>query len=295
MKPLLFLLDDNVQLANTLLASAIFEQGNCEARQFPDNESYIRLLSDCRNRDVVILCSLDNPNARILPLLFCAETARALKAKSVGLISPYLAYMRQDTRFQPGEAISSGIFAGILSNHFDWLATIDPHLHRLHSLADIYRIPTYTLSTTALLGQWIRTEVQQPLLVGPDRESEQWVSAVARVVDAPYVVLEKIRRGDRQVDIAFPDFTQWRQCTPVLIDDMISTGGTLIKVVNHLRAAGLAAPVCIAVHGLFTDDAEARIRSAGVQRLITSNTIAHHTNEIDVGPLLIEMTNDIFQ
>lgn len=294
MKPLLLVLDDNVKLADTLLASKTFEQGHCEARQFPDNESYIRLLSDCRNRDVVILCSLHNPDSHILPLLFCAQTAKELQAKSVGLISPYLAYMRQDTRFQPGEAISAAIFAGILSNHFDWLATIDPHLHRFHSLDDIYHIPTYTLSTTTLVGQWIRNEVQQPLLIGPDSESEQWVSAVAGVVDAPYVVLEKIRRGDRQVDIAFPDFTQWNQCTPVLVDDMISTGGTLIKVTSHLQTAGLAAPVCIAVHGLFTGDAEARIRDAGVQRLITSNTIAHHTNEIDVSQLLIAMTNDIF-
>lgn len=288
MKPLLVVIDNNTALANKLLASAVFERGECEVRQFPDGESYVRVISECSGRDIVILCSLYQPDRFVMPLLLCAETLRELNAKSVGLIAPYLAYMRQDIRFHTGEAISSRIFAKLLSAHFDWLVTIDPHLHRYRSLAEIYSIPHSTLSATSLLIDWICKHVNQPLLIGPDSESEQWVAAIARGVEAPYLVLNKTRYGDRDVDIEMFDFSRWKQYTPILIDDIVSTGQTFVKVIGQLCAQGFNAPICAAVHGLFVEDAEKKLQQAGAQRIVTSNTIAHPTNELDVSALLID-------
>ena len=110
--------------------------------------------------------------------------------------------MRQDRRFKPGEAITSRQTAELLSNAFDWLVTVDPHLHRYGSLSEIYRIPTHVVHATPLISKWIREHVANPLIIGPDSESEQWVSAVANDAGSPYSVLEKVRRGDRDVEIS---------------------------------------------------------------------------------------------
>lgn len=286
MKPLLITLDGNIALEQGLLAGAAFERGDCQVRHFPDGETYVRVLSDCRQRDVILLCSLHQPDRVVMPLLFCADTLRELGARSVGLIAPYLAYMRQDQRFQEGEAITSRSFAKLISAHCDWLITVDPHLHRYHSLSEIYSIPARSLSAAPLLADWIRTEVPQPVLIGPDSESEQWVAAIAALAKVPYVILNKIRHGDREVEISIPDVERWRACTPVLVDDIISTGHTLLETIAHLRAAQLRTPVCVAVHGLFAEQAQEKLQGAGVLQVVTSNSVAHPTNTIDLSQLL---------
>ncbi|HMA11508.1 MAG TPA: ribose-phosphate pyrophosphokinase-like domain-containing protein, partial [Steroidobacteraceae bacterium] len=97
-------------------------------RDFPDGESYLRIEGDVKGMDVAVLCTLHEPNPRFLPLAFIADALRELGAASVGLVAPYLAYMRQDARFLPGEAVTSISFARLVSRQFDWLVTVDPHL-----------------------------------------------------------------------------------------------------------------------------------------------------------------------
>jgi ribose-phosphate pyrophosphokinase len=139
-----------------------------------------------------------------------------------------------------------------------------------------------------LLSQWIGAEVTRPLLIGPDGESEQWVASVAQAANAPCVVLEKIRRGDRDVEVSVPEVERWRDNTPVLVDDIISTAHTMIETVNHLRNAGMKPSVCVAIHAVFADDAYRELRDAGAERIVTANTIAHPSNGIDVTPLLAD-------
>ena len=184
--------------------------------------------------------------------------------------------------------MASAYFARALSAAVDWLVTVDPHLHRRKSLAEIYSVPAVAMHAAPLLAEWIGGAVERPLLIGPDAESSQWVEAVARGAGAPSIVLEKLRRGDRAVDISVPDIERWRDHTPVLVDDIVSTGRTLIETVGHLKRAGLRPPVCVAVHGVFAGDAYEALRAAGAARVITANTIRHDSNAIDVAPLLAE-------
>jgi ribose-phosphate pyrophosphokinase len=286
MNPLLLALDANTALADALAEKAGLERLPHQLRRFPDGESYLRLLGDCRDREVIILCGLQQPDAIALPLLFCADTLRELGARAVGVIAPYLAYMRQDQRFHAGEAVTSRIFAQLLSAHVDWLLTIDPHLHRYASLDAIYTIPAQALSAMPLVAQWLRAHVERPLLIGPDSESAQWVAALAQRIEVPYLVLEKLRRGDRDVEISVPDVARWTTHTPVLIDDIISTGHTMLETIGHLRRAGLCAPVCIGVHGLFAGDAYERLIAGGAARVVTTNSVPHPSNAIDVSALL---------
>lgn len=278
-------LPGNESTAAALAAMLGADTGRVETRAFPDGETYLRLLDDPAGRDVVMVCTLDRPNEKLLPLLFAATTARELGAASVGLAAPYLAYMRQDIRFQPGEAVTSRTVAAMLSEAFDWLVTVDPHLHRYGKLDELYRIPTSALHAAPLVAQWIRGNVENPLIIGPDSESKQWVADVAFDAKAPFTVLEKHRHGDRDVTVDVKNMDALGGLTPVLVDDIISSGRTMIEAVGTLRSRTPLSPVCIGVHGIFADRSDETLADAGA-RVVTSNTIAHGTNAIDVAPLL---------
>ncbi len=278
-KPLFVGMPGNEAMTRALARGG--DTGQLELHAFPDGETYLRYLADPSGRHVVIVCTLNRPDAKFLPLIFAAATARELGAAGVGLVAPYLAYMRQDRRFKPGEAVTSRQVASLLSNTFDWLVTVDPHLHRYGSLSEIYRIPTRVVHTAPLISEWIRTNVGNPHIIGPDSESEQWVSAVAKDAGAPYSVLEKTRRGDREVEISTQGLANLGGRTPVLVDDIVSSGRTMIEAARVLRTIGTAAAVCVAVHGLFADDADALLLKEGA-RVVTANTVPHATNAIDV-------------
>lgn len=282
MKPLVFALHGQDKLGAALAVLLGGETGHLTIRRFPDGESYVRLDTPVANRSVVLVCNLRDPDAKILQICFAAAAAKELGAAHVGLVAPYLAYMRQDRRFQPGEAITSTSFARLIGGFVDWLVTVDPHLHRYDSLGEIYAVPAAVVRAAPLIAQWIRENVGSPWLIGPDAESAQWVSEVAHDAAAPYTVLEKIRHGDRKVEVSLPDLDTHRAHTPVLVDDIISTGRTMIETMAHLKRAGLAPPVCIGVHAVFADRAYENLLAAGAARVVTCNTIFHPSNAIDL-------------
>jgi ribose-phosphate pyrophosphokinase len=164
----------------------------------------------------------------------------------------------------------------------DWVVAVEPHLHRVHSLSDLYDVPACAVPVATYVADWIRGHVERPFIIGPDEESHQWVAPVARAVGAPFGVARKCRVGDVHVDVALPDLSELQGHTPVVLDDIISTGRTLEQIVGKLVHGGFAAPECIAVHGIFAGDAYARILGAGAAAITTCNTIAHPTNAIDV-------------
>jgi ribose-phosphate pyrophosphokinase len=281
-------------MADKICAGLKIERAQITVRNFPDGESYVRLLTDVTEKEVIVVATLDRPNAKFLPLIFLLRLLRDSGAKKIVLVSPYLAYMRQDKQFHSGEAVTSAYFADLLSPVIDELITIDPHLHRRTSMAEIYSVPCSVLHAAPLVSQWIRSFVQSPVLIGPDKESEQWVSEVAKNANAPYLVLEKQRYGDRNVNISLPDVSHYRMHTPVLVDDIISTARTMIVAVRHLRGANMLAPVCVGVHGVFSDESFVELKNAGADRIVTCNAIPHSTNQIDSSPLIIArlMQND---
>lgn len=280
-------LPESASLARRVSDLAGMPLSAVESRQFPDDETYLRIDAECTGKSVVLVCTLDHPNQKTLPLLFLADAARALGARRVGLVTPYLAYLRQDRQFRAGEAVTSRTFARLLSGYVDWIVTIDPHLHRYGSLNEIYGVPSRVIHAAPVVAAWIAEHVERPVLVGPDVESAQWVTDVASRVGAPSVVMRKERSSDQVVKVSAPDMEAYRQHTPVIIDDVVSSGHTLIETVKCLVSAGLRAPVCMAVHALFSKEAEQALSNAGTAGIVTSNSVPHSTNMIDVVPLMI--------
>lgn len=237
---LLFSMPGNERLTTELADQLDCETGKLNTRQFPDGETYLRFATDLNKRSVAIVCTLAHPDEKILPLIFAAATARELGASKVGLVAPYLAYMRQDRRFNAGEAVTSRQVARLISEAFDWMVTIDPHLHRYGDLSEIYSIPTRVVHAAPLISKWVKANIEKPLIIGPDSESEQWVAAVASDAAAPYCVLEKVRHGDRDVRITLRNLEAWQGRTAVLVDDIISSGRTMIEAVRLLAEIGRA-------------------------------------------------------
>lgn len=286
--PTLFIsMPGNERLTAQLAEQLDCETGELNTRQFPDGETYLRFASDLNKRSVAIVCTLAHPNEKILPLIFAAATARELGASKVGLVAPYLAYMRQDRRFNPGEAVTSRQVGHLISEAFDWMVTVDPHLHRYGDLSEIYSIPTRVVHAAPLISRWIRANIAKPLIIGPDSESEQWVAAVASDAAAAYCVLEKVRHGDRDVQITLRNLDAWQGRTAVLVDDIISSGRTMIEAVRLLAAQGWPPPVCITVHGLFADHSDELLVGAGA-RVVTTNSVGRKRSDIDIAPLLGE-------
>ena len=217
-------------LAQAMAPTLHARVGRLDWRRFPDGESLVTLDAALDGAHVAIMASLDRADRISVPLRFAADTARELGARSVGLVAPYLGYMRQDARFHAGEAVGARSYARFLQQAFDWLATVDPHLHRIRTLAELFPMPATQASAAPLLAQWIRAQVRDPVLVGPDAESAQWVAQVATACDAPWLTLRKQRRGDRDVAIdTGADLALLRGRSLVLVDDIVSTGETLVR------------------------------------------------------------------
>ncbi len=286
MKPAVIAMPGNETLADGLAAQLNLERVAATVRRFPDGESLVRVEASVAGRPALIVCTLDRPDDKLVPLLLLASAVREAGASAVGLVAPYLAYMRQDRRFHSGETISAAHIAEWISGRFDWLLTVDPHLHRIADLSQVYRIPARVVHAADSLARWVKSQVRQPLLIGPDEESAQWVEDVARQADAPFTVLKKTRRGDRDVEVSVPDIDRWRSHTPVLVDDIVSTARTMIETVNHLRRAGLAKPVCLAVHAIFAQTAYDDLRAAGASDIVSCDTITHPSNRITLTPAL---------
>lgn len=283
---IIFSLPGNEALAESITAGIKGEKGDFVLRQFPDGETYIRVLSNVDDKKVIIICTLHQPDAKLLPLLFLCNLLRDLKVKSICLVAPYLAYMRQDKQFNPGEAVTSQYFAKLLSSVVDRLIAIDPHLHRRVSMKEIYSIPCEVLHAAELISEWIKHNIPNAILIGPDSESEQWVSKVAKNAGVPFMVLQKIRHGDRDVEVSFPQVERFKNHIPVLVDDIISTARTMIETVMHLKNAGMKPPVCIGVHAVFSENAFDELKKSGVGKVITCNTIPHSSNGIDIAALI---------
>ena len=287
MSRLILPLPGNEAFAAQLAGALGGELGRIETRHFPDGESYVRLHGDPSGRAVDLVCTLARPDPQFLPLVFAADAARELGASAVNLVAPYLAYMRQDIRFQPGECISSLSFARLLSSSFDTLLTVDPHLHRHPTLASLYTVPTATLQAAPLLADWIAANIPAPLVVGPDEESEQWAGAIAARIGVPHVVLRKVRHGDRSVEIQVPDLAAHRDRTPVLVDDIASSGRTLAVATHQLVGQGLRQPECVVVHALLDEAAYAEL-SGVFSRVTSTDAVPHPSNRIALASLLAD-------
>ena len=282
---MLLVFADEVALGQGLAEALGWPMALIDAHAFPDGETRLRLPSVVPPHTAV-LRGLQQPNSKLTPLLLAAAGARELGAQRLTLVSPYLAYMRQDMAFTPGEVVSQRHIGRLLADAFDAVITVDPHLHRVATLNEV--VPGrrgVALTAAVLLGAHVARQVPGALLMAPDEEAAQWVKVAAQAHGLDHAVCIKQRRGDRDVAVALPD-RDVRGRAVVLMDDVASTGRTLAAAAHAALAQGAASVDVVVTHALFVGDAVEQVRAAGVRQVWSSDCVPHASNVITVVPLL---------
>ncbi|MBD3303930.1 ribose-phosphate diphosphokinase [Candidatus Woesearchaeota archaeon] len=250
-------------------------------KHFPDGETNLRLPKDVKGKEVILVESMHpDPNEIMIEIIFASRTAKELGAKKVTIVAPYLAYMRQDKRFHSRECKSNTIMSALMTCG-DRIMTVDPHLHRISSLSEIFDIPAKRLSANDAIAEYIKKNIKNEVIVGPDSESYQWARAIADKINVHATVLKKKRYTSRHVRIKVKSDIDFRGKNVVIVDDIISTGHTMIEPIKQIKKMGAKKIYCIGVHGLFVEGALKRLKKIGA-KVITTNTIPNPASRIDL-------------
>jgi ribose-phosphate pyrophosphokinase len=284
---MLLYFDDEAGMASRLAAEAGLMAVAIERHRFPDGELKLRLPPQLPER-VVLLRGLQQPNEKLVELLLVAGAVRELGARHLTLVAPYLAYMRQDMAFSPGEVVSQRVVGAFLARLFEAVITVDPHLHRVATLGEAIPVADpVVVSGAPALADWIARERPGALLLGPDEESAQWIAQAAGRIGHDSAVCRKVRHGDRSVEIALPE-VELRGRSVVILDDMASTGHTVAQAARLLLAAGALSVDVAVTHALFAAGAEQALHDAGVGAVWSTDCIPHASNVGAVAPLLAQ-------
>lgn len=262
-----------------------------ELHTFPDGESLPRAV-ECGDT-VAIYRSLDHPNPKLMPLLLAADALRGRGVSHLTLVAPYLCYLRQDAVFHPGEPLSQVVLGRMLGGVFDTVVTVEPHLHRTFDLQQAFgRAKVVALSAAEPLAAAMSPMLAGALVVGPDQEAKPWVGAFARLVGGDVFTFLKLRQGDRAVELTSRANGVVRGRQVVVVDDICSTGATLEAAVLKLRAMGAATIDVAVAHALFDNESAARLRRAGIRKIVSTDSCPHPTNAAPLAALLAQALKD---
>jgi ribose-phosphate pyrophosphokinase len=261
--------------------------------RFPDGE--IGVTAAPASPVTIIYASLDRPNEKLIALILAAEALRRGGAKRLVLLAPYLCYMRQDTAFHEGEAISQKVIGALLARCFDRVITVDAHLHRTPDIGFVFPgIASDNLSAMPAIAVALRKTGLDPatIVVGPDAESEPWVSDLASRLRLSHVVAQKLRRGDCSVEIRFPDRASIAGRPTLIVDDIVSSGGTVIACASALTTAGATTIDAVVTHALFPEQLCRDMIEAGIRSIRSTHSVPHSTNAIVLENLFIDALQD---
>ncbi|HZY94324.1 MAG TPA: ribose-phosphate diphosphokinase [Candidatus Bathyarchaeia archaeon] len=270
------------------------EPGRLELKRFPDGEKYLRIHEDVKDKPVAVIQSLyRTPDENIFEILLMVDTLRDLGASSITVAAPYLAYARQDARFYPGEAVTSLSVARLLeSAGTSSFLTVDCHLHRMGDVSKVFHIPAKNLSAMPLLGKYALENLKpkNPVVIAPDEEAEQWAAMVAKQLDAEHVAFRKTRvrkegMTSSKVAVDTGDVNV-RGRDAIFADDIISTGGTIAEAAKACKKNGAKRIFALCTHPVLADGALKRIRSAGVLKVIGTDTIPSPVSKVSVAPVI---------
>jgi len=265
--------------ANPALAAAIADKvgvplGHSEIHAFPDGELEVTVREDVRGRDVYLLQPTSGPVERhTFELLLLADACRRGGAQRLTAVLPYLGYARQDRRTAPGEAVGARVMADVLATGgFHRLVVVDVHSAALEGF---FAIPFEPLSAVPVLTRAVLDAGVRPgVVVAPDLGAAKLAEHYARLLGLPVAIIRKIRVSG--ADVRMREISgQIRGLAPLIVDDMISTGGTIAAAATALREAGSGSEIVVAAtHALFAGPAAERLEQASLARLFVTDSVA---------------------
>jgi ribose-phosphate pyrophosphokinase len=285
-KPELILGFSDYEVPAKNLASRLnTDYAQIEVHRFPDGESKLTLPPSLP-KSIAFCRTLNHPNSKLIELLLAAQSAKKQGVAHIALITPYLCYMRQDIAFHPGEAVSQQIIGKFLSEIFDALLTVDAHLHRVRDIHQAVPVKNaVNISAAELIGEYVKKHIENPLFLGPDVESQQWVESAAKSGGFEFGVARKERMGDRSVKIHLPNIN-FAGRNVVIIDDMASTGQTIIQTANQLTQHKAGSVHCAVTHALFYEQVTERMQQVGIENIWSTDSVLHPSNHISLAEAL---------
>ncbi len=287
-----------IHLADKIAQKLKISCSKLEVNHFPDSEIYLRFKSNIKGKIVVLIQSFyENINDCVVEALFAAQTAKELGAKKIILAAPYFPYLRQDIKFKAGECNSLKTIAKYIDENFDELCIIDPHLHREKTLKHIFKIKSTRLTANPLITSYIKKNIKKiknPLIIGPDEESYKWAEAIANASGCDSAILRKKRYSASRVKVMLNKKINLKNKNIVIVDDIISTGNTIIETAKLLKRLGADKFTVICVHGIFTNNALERLKKNKIN-VTACNTLPNKVAKIDVSPLLIDWLAEIYR
>jgi len=263
----------NVPLANTTI------------KRFPDQELYVRIIDDVESEDVIII-QTTYPDQNIIELFLLQNAAKEAKAKSITTIIPYYGYARQDTMFKKGEAVSAKALAKLISANSDRVITIDPHKEYI---LDFFDTKACSCSAVEKIAEYLNKK-NLDMILAPDKGALDRAKRASNITNCDFDYMEKTRIDGETVEIK-PKNLEVENKNVGIIDDIISTGGTMALSIKELKKQGAKKVFVSCTHGLFAGDAIKKLNSAGCDEIISTDTIENKYSKVKAASILHRFIN----
>ncbi len=265
--------------------------GNVEIKTFPDGEKYLRIHTPVEGKDVILIQTMGfMPDRLLMEMLFLTDTLSELGASKITAVIPYFAYSRQDTSFKRGEVVSFRVVTKFIElSGVDEIYTVDLHLHRVTDAKSMFKIPVHNLTAMPAIGEFIRNNysLDDPKVIAPDEEAEQWAKAMAKEIGAEFSVMTKVRKGPEEVEIS-TEVLDVKGRDVIIADDIISTGGTMATAISLAKEAGAKVIIAACTHPLLIGGALSLIHQSGALEVIGTDTVPSSVRVVSIDRLLAE-------
>ncbi len=257
-----------------------------EIKRFPDGELYLRVLQTVKQEHVVVI-QTTHPDERIIELLLLLDALKRADAATVTVIIPYFGYGRQDKQFKEGEPISAQLMATLISMNSNRIITVDPHKEKI---LDFFTVPAYGISAVELLSNYLNNK-NIDVVLAPDKGALNRAQKTAALLNCEVDFLEKTRIDGSTIQIT-PKSLDVKNKNVAIIDDIISTGGTMASAIQELKKQKATKVYVSCTHGLFVGSAIEKLRAAGCDEIISTDSICSSFSIVKISPIIAKALKD---
>lgn len=254
-----------------------------ETRRFPDGERYIRIKGEVP-KEVVVIQSTGYPqDENLMELFLLLKNLKSLGVERTRVVIPYFGYGRQERRFKSGEAVSAVIVAELL----EAAGASEIYSINLHekNIKEFFNIPVHEISAMPMIANYINEHIEDPMIIGPDKGALGFAEEISGILKCDCDYLEKTRISPEKVEMKLKNLDV-KGRDVVIIDDIISTGGTIVSASRILNDLGANKVVVGCVHPILVEDALLKIFAAGVDDVFATDTLKSDVSTISVAPLV---------